>query len=112
MMDIENAEAMLLEVAGTMRQNSERWFPNWYDGSLPMPTWAGFALGLGGEAGEAQNIVKKMVRDGTTEKHHQMLGEELADVFTYLLLLADDLGFSLIEEWQSKVRVMNERFGG
>lgn len=56
-----------------------------------------------GELGEAANIVKKLnrVRDGmphnaeTPEQLQKMLGDEIADVYIYLDLLAQAAGFDL-----------------
>lgn len=47
------------------------------------------AVGLGGEAGELLNIVKKLARDGTSPEMLQKLAYEIADVQAYLNHLAE-----------------------
>ena len=63
-----------------------------------------WAVSLAGEVGEACNIIKKMVnkraqrigyKDADYLKLKAALGEELADSFTYLFLLADQAGIDL-----------------
>ena len=51
------------------------------------------ALGLGGEAGEVSNKVKKMLRDGTFNK--QDIADELGDVLWYIAALSRDLNISM-----------------
>jgi len=41
-----------------------------------------------GEVGEACNLIKKQERDNLDIASYEMLGGELADVFTYLVLTA------------------------
>lgn len=114
------ADAMVAEIkavrtldlpalAAQMRANSERWFPNMHgnNASVPLPFF--YALGLGGECGELQNIVKKMERDGYSDELQMKAGEEAADVFTYLLLLCQSLGIDVLEEYANKVHILNER---
>lgn len=56
------------------------------------------ALGLGGEAGEIQNKLKKVLRgDYTVEAIRGDLQAELGDVLWYLAVLADALSLSLEE---------------
>ena len=60
---------------------------------------------LVGEVGEAANVVKKLnrVRDGmpgnklTPDKLRDQLRKELGDVFVYLDLMAQSLGFSIAD---------------
>lgn len=51
--------------------------------------------GLGGEAGETQNAVKKIVRDGISEKRAENLIEEAGDTLFYLKMTLDRYGFTL-----------------
>lgn len=51
------------------------------------------ALGLGGEAGEYSEKVKKLIRDGKLDK--PLAAKELGDVLWYLTRSANELGLSL-----------------
>lgn len=80
----------------------------WHDNAPPWSTleWAG---AMCGEAGEAANVAKKLKRhdaeqyNGTNttferldrEKLKTKLAQECADVFLYLVLLADNEGINL-----------------
>lgn len=60
------------------------------------------ALGLGGEAGECLDKVKKMIRDNATSDYDmEGIAKELGDVLWYTANLAHELGYSLetIAEW-------------
>jgi NTP pyrophosphatase (non-canonical NTP hydrolase) len=94
-------------LAQAMRANSERWFPQLHDGSVPLTQF--YALGMAGEAGEVCNVVKK----GWRKSRHdgEPLGGELADVFTYLLLLADETDVDLVAEYEAKVLINEARWG-
>lgn len=96
----------LTVLAGEMRANSQRWFPQIHDGSVNLHDF--YLLGMLGEAGEVANVVKKHIRgsDGG-----EGIGAELADVLTYLLLLADELGVDIVAEYEAKVVVNERRWG-
>jgi len=97
-------------LAGEMRANSERWFPQLHDGTKDLSVF--YALGLAGEVGEVANVVKKMQRDtGFDVALYAGLAAELADVFVYLLLLADECGVDLLLEYRHKVTVNEQRWG-
>lgn len=96
---------MLTALARLYRENSERWFPHWHSPDLGMPLRVAYALGLAGEVGEVANVVKKMQRDGDSAVLTEGLGAELADVFVYLLLLADECDVDLYAEAEAKVLV-------
>lgn len=53
------------------------------------------ALGLGGEAGEYSEKVKKLIRDGKLDK--PLAVKELGDVLWYLTRSANELGYSLVD---------------
>lgn len=94
-------------------ENSRRWFPTLHargtEANLVHQT-----LGLGGEAGEVLNLVKKLDAytaeqqpDGIMDK----LRDELADVFTYLLNVAGLVDCDLAAEWERKQAVCEARWG-
>jgi NTP pyrophosphatase (non-canonical NTP hydrolase) len=66
-----------------------------------------FATALAGEVGEFCNLVKKEARDG--DVNWDRFGEELADVFIYLHLTAEQLGIDLPEAILKKVKEVNEK---
>lgn len=101
----------LNRLAGEMRANSERWFPGWHSDRLGMPLRVAYTLGLAGEVGEVANVVKKLARDGESPERLAQLGPELADCFTYLLLLAQECEVDLVAEYEAKVSVNEARWG-
>jgi len=79
----------------------------WHKDEISPWTGADWATALGGECGEALNIVKKLRRletfppdtgqpDGTPAELADALADELADVFLYLDLLAYHYGIDLV----------------
>jgi NTP pyrophosphatase (non-canonical NTP hydrolase) len=103
-------EVFLKRLATEMRANSERWFPELHASVQSLKVF--YALGLSGEVGEVANEVKKGIR-GHQENgvRHIEVGPELADVFTYLLLLADEYDVDLIAEYQKKAAFNEARWG-
>jgi len=70
------------------------------------------ALGLGGEAGEVLEKVKKVIRDkrGVMEKADRMeLLKELGDVLWYLSNLSTELGLSLELVARENIRKLSQR---
>lgn len=70
------------------------------------------ALGLGGEAGEVQNKVKKIFRDDNgvvTDDKRQVLKGEIGDVLWYLAALCRDLGISLQEAAEENIAKLMAR---
>ena len=53
------------------------------------------ALGLSGEAGEASEKVKKLIRDGKFDKSLTL--KELGDVLWYLTAMAREMGYDLAD---------------
>lgn len=97
----------LHELARQMRANSERWFADFHATDPDLCVF--YALGMAGEAGEVANLIKKRMRGSTIEI--QDLYDELADVFTYLLLLADEVGVDLESAYRGKARFNEARWG-
>lgn len=99
----------LAQIATISRANSERWFPvlharSWDDLAIH------YVLGLVGEAGEVADLQKK-AGTGRFDVTNDQFAAELADVFTYLVLLAHHAGVDLIDAWQRKQAVCEERWG-
>lgn len=68
------------------------------------------ALGVGGEAGEILEIIKKGFRPGRSiDKEH--LKEEIGDVMWYLAVLADSLDLDLEEIAVMNIAKLKERYG-
>lgn len=84
-------------------------------------TGADWATALGGECGEALNVVKKLRRvealgqpgkfDPPQEELRRMLADECADVLLYLDLLADHYGIDLAAATVAKFNTTSERYG-
>lgn len=88
-------------------QDSEEWFGEELSKDLTL-----FTIALGGEVGEFQNVVKKMMRDGLPfEEVYPLLKEELTDVLIYVLCLAGVLRVNLEEEYNRKRQFNEGRFG-
>lgn len=87
--------------------------------------WLGvdWSNAMGGECGEAQNVVKKLrrietgtdsftaERDGTRSQLIAKLGDELADTIAYAALLADYYGIDLPDAIARKFNHISEREG-
>jgi NTP pyrophosphatase (non-canonical NTP hydrolase) len=74
-----------------------------------------YALAMGGEAGEAQNVVKKLWREALGIRGSRStiaeLGGELADMITYADLLAWKAGIDLWSVLQTTFNEVSEREG-
>lgn len=92
-----------------MRRNSERWYPNWHAPDAPIPLDVAYALGLAGEAGEVADAIKKTYRDGNTPERAEQVALELADAFTYLVVLANERGVDLIDAYRRKTEILEKR---
>jgi NTP pyrophosphatase (non-canonical NTP hydrolase) len=88
----------------------------------PLEAWtrSDWMTALVGEIGEAANVMKKLnrLRDGipnkkgeTVDQLHAMLRDELADSFTYLDLLAQSLGFDILEAAERKFEKVSDEIG-
>lgn len=65
------------------------------------------ALGIGGEAGEVQELLKKWIRDGKDIRNDLKL--ELGDLLHYLTKIAQDFDFTLEELMQANIDKLIER---
>jgi NTP pyrophosphatase (non-canonical NTP hydrolase) len=74
------------------------------------------AAALGGEAGELQNMIKKIFRYKYYTKGHKPddlykdLPQEIADVLYYLCRIADVLEIDISKAFEEKMRVNRERY--
>lgn len=104
------------EVSTVNRARSEKWHAGY---TIP---WSGsdWANAMGGECGEAQNVVKKLRRaecgmagkqDAPSEELITALGKELADTFFYLDLVANHYGIDLPAAIIQKFNEVSEREG-
>jgi NTP pyrophosphatase (non-canonical NTP hydrolase) len=74
-----------------------------------LSAWSNAVLG---ELGEAANIIKKIERgDFTLEEAREKLGKELADVLTYLDILAYRCGVDLGQATIEKFNEVSDRVG-
>jgi NTP pyrophosphatase (non-canonical NTP hydrolase) len=111
-----NSDITFAEVSQVNRERCKRWHE---DGEA----WTGadWATALGGETGEALNVVKKIRRvetglgpgmnDPPEHELRSMLADELADTFLYLDLLADFYGVDLPAAIVAKFNRVSERQG-
>ena len=69
------------------------------------------ALAISGEAGELANLYKKLWRgDGVdVEEFGQKVRMEVADIYTYLRHLSDELGFDLDDAAEEKAAIVEKR---
>lgn len=99
----------LSDLANEMRRASEFWFPEVH-ARTSSDIRLHYTLGLAGESGEVANVVKKANRSGGRPNVDD-LAAELADTFTYLMLLANHEGIDLIAAYWAKREVCIERWG-
>lgn len=103
------------EIRRTVWANSCDWFPEVHTSSERVLVHC--ALGLGGESGEAVDVVKKWHRKDVdpaaplANLNMAALGAELADTLIYLLHICTATGIDIAEEVEKKCRVNSVRFG-
>jgi NTP pyrophosphatase (non-canonical NTP hydrolase) len=68
-----------------------------------------YAIALAGEVGELCNFLKKQSRDGVD--HYKAIGEEIADIFTYLDLLAESLNIDIELALRYKFNKVSDKIG-
>lgn len=66
---------------------------------------------MAGEAGEACNMTKKLLRDGPENVDMEELGNEIADVVIYADLLATRMGFRLEDLVRRKFNKVSRKKG-
>jgi len=100
----------LSDLSAEAWRDSCDWFPAIHRRGL-VGTVAHLGLGLAGEAGELANLVKKVDRLGRISADTQRdMALELADVFTYILLLAAALDVDLTWAYDQKRQQNMDRF--
>jgi NTP pyrophosphatase (non-canonical NTP hydrolase) len=88
-----------------MQEDSARWFDNGGRNLVIL------TLGLGGEAGEVLDIVKKVVRGSTTlDEVMEHLQTEIIDVFHYWCLLVGLLDIDIEAVYKRKRELNVRRF--
>lgn len=90
-------------------EDSERWFGDkGIQNSVPHT-----ALALCGEVGEVANLIKKIERgslDIRSAKVRHELSMELADVYTYLIVISGQLNLDLERAYEVKRGINETRF--
>jgi len=103
-----------------LREVSARRRDRWHTPDTVPWTGADWGNAMGGECGEAQNVVKKLrrIETGTGSQNDPprevlvyMLGDELADTIAYADLLADHYGIDLSDAIARKFNAISEREG-
>lgn len=116
--DLPRQGRTLGQLAAQMHADSCAWFPTVHGSHEDTVVHA--ALGIGGESGEVLDIVKKADICGLTDtcdlhadgKHSlAALGSEIADVLTYLLVLAHECGIDVQAAYEAKRAVNVDRWG-
>lgn len=103
----------LNKLAVEARVNSLRWFPQQMDWDMAT-TLCHYALGVGGEAGEVCEVIKKYTTyrpDQANRRDLSEAGGEIVDCMTYLLALAGFLGLDLDSAWEANIAKCEERWG-
>lgn len=100
------------DIVNQCTSDSHEWFPTTAE------DLAFNALAMAGEVGEFANVVKKVMRGSRRYddlKTQEELGEELTDVFIYLMnivgILQRRMDFDLVEAYARKRQFNHERFG-
>ena len=110
---------MLRGLGERMYADSAAWFPTVHQRGTEAVT-THYALGLGAEAGEVLDVIKKADVCGYSDtckmhapgKHsREALASEMADTLTYLLALAHHEGIDLRAAYEAKRAVNVERWG-
>ena len=92
---------------------------HWHQDSVSGWSLSDWGVAAAGEMGEALNVIKKLNRNrdglvGNVKDEEGLisdLGEELADVVIYLILLADRVGIDLEAAIVSKFNKVSDKHG-
>ncbi len=71
------------------------------------------SMALAGEVGELLELFQWLTEEQSknlTREQHKAVEEEVADVFLYLLRLADSLGVDLVEAAKNKIIVNEQKY--
>jgi NTP pyrophosphatase (non-canonical NTP hydrolase) len=72
-------------------------------------------MALSGEVGELSDILQwlteeESMKENLNEKILSLVKEELADIFIYLIRIADKLDINIEEEVKNKIRLNEEKY--
>ncbi len=67
------------------------------------------ALGLGGEAGEVQELIKKKFRGDENPNFHSLLVKELGDTLWYIKALANHYDIPMSDVFEKNVEKLESR---
>jgi NTP pyrophosphatase (non-canonical NTP hydrolase) len=107
----------------TIQQISAQRCTRWHHADTEPWSLADWGNAMGGECGEAQNVIKKIrrIQTGTVGGHNAAdtdlvalrakLGEELADTVLYAVLVADNEGIDLATAVVAKFNLVSEACG-
>lgn len=90
------------------RANVNRCRPPYFKNRIAEWTPTDWACAMAGECGEACNLIKKLRRGDSVMTSE--IADELADLVTYVDLLAEKLGIDLGEAIRSKFNVVSARW--
>ncbi len=68
-----------------------------------------YGLGLGGEAGEVQDLIKKELGHGH-EKNTEKIKDELGDVCWYIARILDEYKLTFEEVFESNIEKLKKRY--
>lgn len=86
--------------------------PNLPDDVIELLAVAYDGLGVGGEAGEVQDKIKKIIRDDggvITEEHKEAIKGEIGDTLWYLTSMCQNLGFTLEDVANHNIEKLKDR---
>lgn len=115
-----DAETGMMRIQDVVEECHERALL-WHPGGLEEWSVADWATAMAGEAGEVCNAVKKLRRIQTGARRAsgpeneaeavKQIGDEIADTFLYLVLLADRIGVDFEQAVRQKFNAVSIREG-